>query len=345
MAWGSTQEAAALFSVMHLFPSSQLEEVGLCWVDPKTQIPPEWGISMEDLPPLGASPDGLIRHRGSGQLPEPALPLHNESATQTSATQGSAAHDSATHSSAAQSSANGISSTHKRAVLSGHAGDAAAASNDASLAEFETLLAKLQISSAQAAEATEDQLALQRQQAAASRAAAPPFTAHATTHSNLAAAKTALSAQAAPFRPMTTAQQSSRHGMMSPSPSAAASTSSLATAQAAAPSVMSAQPAAADSFSASVTSALAEADMASPPQQGEYEAGEWLEAVEIKNVCPFREARDLNGNGKQKRMFRVSDPGPYMRVCLVLSIFVDLSPNLLQHSSSAVLCIYAAPDN
>ena len=58
---------------MHLFPNSQLEEVGLCWVNPKTQIPSDWGIQTEDLPPMGASPDGLIRHRvSSPRLPSPA---------------------------------------------------------------------------------------------------------------------------------------------------------------------------------------------------------------------------------------------------------------------------------
>ena len=71
MAWGSAQEASALFSLMHLYPTSQLEEVGLCWVDPRQQIPASWGIAIDDLPPLGASPDGLIRHRANTAPPPP----------------------------------------------------------------------------------------------------------------------------------------------------------------------------------------------------------------------------------------------------------------------------------
>jgi len=95
---GKQQEASALFSVMHLFPDSQLEEVGLCWVDPASQIPAEWGFQAGDLPPLGASPDGLIRHRATAPLPPPtALPksqslLQPQSANQaTSAVVGPAA--------------------------------------------------------------------------------------------------------------------------------------------------------------------------------------------------------------------------------------------------------------
>ncbi|KAL0048901.1 hypothetical protein WJX82_001954 [Trebouxia sp. C0006] len=68
MAWGSTQEASALFSVMHLFPDSQLEEVGLCWVDPTSQIPAEWGFQAGDLPPLGAEVREVASHGKAKRL-------------------------------------------------------------------------------------------------------------------------------------------------------------------------------------------------------------------------------------------------------------------------------------
>ncbi|KAK9797824.1 hypothetical protein WJX73_003099 [Symbiochloris irregularis] len=52
MAWGSAQEAATLVSLMAAFPSSSLQEVGLCWLDTNT-LPPEWGFPPGTLPPLG----------------------------------------------------------------------------------------------------------------------------------------------------------------------------------------------------------------------------------------------------------------------------------------------------
>ena len=54
------------------------------------------------------------------------------------------------------------------------------------------------------------------------------------------------------------------------------------------------------------------------PSEAEERQKECLEAVEVKNVCPFREDRDFGSNGKVKRMFRVSDPGPYSTVNHVL---------------------------
>jgi len=56
-----------------------------------------------------------------------------------------------------------------------------------------------------------------------------------------------------------------------------------------------------------------DAGHATPPQLEEHQQ-EWLEAVEIKNVCPFREVREVASNGKAKRLYRLSDPGPYSRV-------------------------------
>ena len=60
-AWGTAQEGAALLQVMRAFPGSQLAEVGLCRVDAE-DLPPEWGFAPGSLPPLGASPDALLRH-------------------------------------------------------------------------------------------------------------------------------------------------------------------------------------------------------------------------------------------------------------------------------------------
>lgn len=37
--------------------------MGLCWLDTST-LPPEWGFEPGSLPPLGASPDGLLLHPG-----------------------------------------------------------------------------------------------------------------------------------------------------------------------------------------------------------------------------------------------------------------------------------------
>ena len=42
-------------------PSAQ---VGLCLLDPAADLPPEWGFSRGDLPPIGASPDAMLRHAG-----------------------------------------------------------------------------------------------------------------------------------------------------------------------------------------------------------------------------------------------------------------------------------------
>lgn len=61
MAWGSAQEPASLYSLLAAFPDSQLGEVGLCWLDPQ-DLPPDWGFSRQNLPFLGASPDGLLKH-------------------------------------------------------------------------------------------------------------------------------------------------------------------------------------------------------------------------------------------------------------------------------------------
>ncbi|KAL4440108.1 hypothetical protein ABPG75_003109 [Micractinium tetrahymenae] len=59
--WGSAQEAAALVQVAAAFPLSQLAEVGLCRLQQEL-LPPDWGFGSGSLPPIGASPDALIRH-------------------------------------------------------------------------------------------------------------------------------------------------------------------------------------------------------------------------------------------------------------------------------------------
>ena len=60
--WGSVQEATALWELMHAMPEGALEEVGLCRVDPLV-LREGYGFAHGALPPMGASPDGLIRQR------------------------------------------------------------------------------------------------------------------------------------------------------------------------------------------------------------------------------------------------------------------------------------------
>ncbi|KAG2496761.1 hypothetical protein HYH03_005170 [Edaphochlamys debaryana] len=55
-AWGRTQEGAALAALMEVFPASSVHEIGLCSVEPA--LVGAWPA----LPPLAASPDGLIAH-------------------------------------------------------------------------------------------------------------------------------------------------------------------------------------------------------------------------------------------------------------------------------------------
>ena len=282
MAWGSTQEASALFSVIHLFPDSQLQEVGLCWVDQKSQIPPEWGIRTEDLPPLGASPDGLIRHRAKTHCPSPPAPpvrdgLLSQYAKPTGVSQAQAtsdsgpsqAHTSKPESSAAQSSTAQPVPAQLSASAQPSTNSTSSSGNDASLSEFDTLLAKLEISS--------QKLANQPPHSGPS----PP-----------------------PGLPSSVTQLST------PSSSGAAAPSSLT-----ADSTSSVHEAAAAAAAAADTSKAPESAQATAPEQAHCQE-EWLEAVEIKNVCPFREVRGVSSSGKARRLYRLSDPGPYARVCI-----------------------------
>ena len=75
MAWGTAQEAATLFGLMRAIPDrSQLAEAGLFQVS-HSSLPAEWGFLPGDLPPLGASPDGLLLHPREG---EPSAQVHRK---------------------------------------------------------------------------------------------------------------------------------------------------------------------------------------------------------------------------------------------------------------------------
>ena len=67
--WGSVQEATALWELMHAVPQGRLEEIGLCRVAPAV-LRDQYGFADGTLPPMGASPDGLIRQRQP--LPQPS---------------------------------------------------------------------------------------------------------------------------------------------------------------------------------------------------------------------------------------------------------------------------------
>jgi len=58
LAWGSAQEASTLCSMMVHFKGSTVYEAGLCMLDAASDVPKAWGVGP--LPPVGASPDGLI---------------------------------------------------------------------------------------------------------------------------------------------------------------------------------------------------------------------------------------------------------------------------------------------
>ncbi|KAA6424952.1 MAG: hypothetical protein FRX49_05126 [Trebouxia sp. A1-2] len=262
MAWGSTQEASALFSVMHLFPDSQLEEVGLCWVDPTSQIPAEWGFQAGDLPPLGASPDGIIRHSATAP-PPPPMALHKPHQSllqsQTANQAPSPAVGSAAQLDPPQisptSQATWGSASHTSIAQASSTEPAQKQDNGTVLSEFETLLAKLQISS---------------------------------NH---------LSSKHTHTKPYSTATVESADRLAAALPNMAPSASATIAA----------------SCTASSGSAFNNAANATPSQSEEHQQ-EWLEAVEIKNVCPFREVREVANNGKAKRLYRLSDSGPYSRV-------------------------------
>jgi hypothetical protein len=66
MAWGSAQEASTLCSLMCYFGTgATVHEAGLCMLDPAS-VPEEWCVGP--LPPVGASPDGMITLRDGERL-------------------------------------------------------------------------------------------------------------------------------------------------------------------------------------------------------------------------------------------------------------------------------------
>lgn len=302
MAWGSTQEAAALFSVIHLFPNSQLQEVGLCWVDPKSQIPTSWGFQSGSLPPLGASPDGLIRHRAVAPAPAPAErshPVPNDSSGETSSPGSCQPLDQIQSQSgniAVQPPLMGLRPTHDSAepvstssnpfsqpATAQHAQQPSMQSiqtQDPALAEFEVLLAKLELSSKNLASNPVHN---------PSSSNIAPHDMQPAPHLQPSVSSTSAAAAATPISYTTQPQE-------------------LVMARHSAQSSAAAAPAAA----AHAHSSEAASNAALPQQEGCQE--DWLEAVEIKNVCPFREARDVTSNGKSRRLYRLSDPGPYSRV-------------------------------
>ena len=59
-AWGTAQEPAALFALLHHFRESHLLECGLCPILPAS-LPAGWNVAGPECPPLGASPDGILQ--------------------------------------------------------------------------------------------------------------------------------------------------------------------------------------------------------------------------------------------------------------------------------------------
>ena len=59
-AWGTAQEPAALFALLHHFRESHVLECGLCPILPAS-LPAGWNVAGPECPPLGASPDGILQ--------------------------------------------------------------------------------------------------------------------------------------------------------------------------------------------------------------------------------------------------------------------------------------------
>lgn len=62
-AWGSVQEASALHALLGLLgpDGPAMEEAGLFWLEP-APLEAAYGLPPGSLPPMGASPDALLRH-------------------------------------------------------------------------------------------------------------------------------------------------------------------------------------------------------------------------------------------------------------------------------------------
>ena len=75
MSWGSAQEGATLYGLMHALPKSKLLEAGLFRLNEGT-LPKSWCFKKGELPPLGASPDGMLFHpEGLSQTSDIADPI------------------------------------------------------------------------------------------------------------------------------------------------------------------------------------------------------------------------------------------------------------------------------
>lgn len=61
-AWGSAQEASSLAMLCHLFKDKTLFEVGLLALE-DTYVENMYGFGPHQLPPLGATPDGMLVHK------------------------------------------------------------------------------------------------------------------------------------------------------------------------------------------------------------------------------------------------------------------------------------------
>jgi hypothetical protein len=61
MAWGGIQEAVALVCLMDLFPNAKLKETGCLLLESILEnVQDTYGVSLDELPLIGASPDGTL---------------------------------------------------------------------------------------------------------------------------------------------------------------------------------------------------------------------------------------------------------------------------------------------
>ena len=61
MAWGGVQEAVALLCLVDLFPDAKLKETGCLLLETIVEnVESVYGVALDDLPLIGASPDGTL---------------------------------------------------------------------------------------------------------------------------------------------------------------------------------------------------------------------------------------------------------------------------------------------
>jgi hypothetical protein len=136
LAWGTVQEAAALHCVLSTFPASLLEEVGLFRVE-AAAVPAAWGVSVGQLPPLGASPDAVLVHTlqlHHSDLQAAAALLQRHAAAQAAA---AAAGSTSAGSSGQEGGSDGLASDARDAAT---AAAASLAASDAETAAVQLLL-------------------------------------------------------------------------------------------------------------------------------------------------------------------------------------------------------------